>query len=596
MASFKERLFSAFTSNQTEEPHAQLVFLATAKRKLPSVRQFQYLPQLWSARQKIIANLAIGFLVISLAVAGIHFAWRNTESVPDFGGTYTEALVGAPQYINSILATSNDVDQDIARLVYSSLFTYNTSGELVGDLVTNYTVSEDQLTYTFFLRPEVHFHDGDALLSDDVLFTIAAIQNPEFNSPLRGSLSGVTVSRIDDISFTLTLKEPFAPFLSSLTFGIMPEHLWFDIQSTNLTLTELNLTPIGSGPFLFDRLVKDKTGNVKEIELIRNEEYFGSKAYIERMKFVFYPDIGAALTALQDRRVDGLAFIPRDAKDVVVEENSRTRFYSLRLPQYTAVFFNTKKTGVLKDQAVRVALGWGVDRDRIIREVLFGDGEAIYTPILPGYLGHNAEVDKKGFDIEKGKSLLHEAGWVLPENEEYRKKGDALLEFTVATLDLPEYQQTLAILQENWKAMGVKVNVDSYSPQDVQSQIIKPREYEALLFGEIVGTDPDPYPFWHSSQTKAPGLNLAIFYDKDIDNLLTEARKTNDAEERRLKYLHFQNILAEKMPALFLYNPRYTYGIDKRVRGVNESYITVPADRFRDVTLWHINTQREWKN
>lgn len=598
MASLTERTRSAFksiTQSELTPSDTPLVFSPTAKRKIPTWAQMKYLPRLWSPRDKTIVNLALAVFVISFAIAAVHFVWRNTELVPDYGGTYTEGLVGAPQYINPILAPSNDVDQDISRLVYSRLFTYNSSGELVGDLVTNYTLSEDQKTYTFFLRPDVKFHDGDTLAVDDVLFTINAIQNTEFKSPLRGSLAGVEVNKLDDSSFNMTLAEPFSPFLTSLTFGIMPEHLWFDVQPATMQLSELNLTPIGSGPFSFDRLVKDKTGNVKEIELTRNEDYYAEQPYVDRVKFIFYPDTASAVTALQDKRIDGLAFVPRDDKESISQENKRVRFYALRLPQYTAVFFNTKKSSVLKDQAVRTALAWGVDHQRIIQEVLLGDGESIYTPILPGYLGHNAEVDKKGFDLEKGKQILDEAGWKLPEGEEYRKDGDTLLEFTIATVDLPEYQQTLAILQESWKAMGVKVNVDVYAPQDIQSKVINPREYEALLFGEIVGTDPDPYPFWHSSQTKHPGLNLAIFFDKEVDSLLTEARKTNDQEQRRLKYLHFQNILADKVPAIFLYNPTYTYAIDKRVRGVGEAYITVPADRFRDIGLWHIETKRKWK-
>lgn len=545
-------------------------------------------------REKTSMNLAIAVCVLALGMAGVHFVWRNTEIVADYGGTYTEGLVGAPQYINPVLAPSNDVDQDIGRLVYSRLFTYNSAGELVGDVVTNYAMSEDQKTYTFFLRPDIKFHDGEILTADDVLFTISTIQNAELKSPLRGSLLGVEATKIDDSSFSLTLPEPFAPFLTSLAFGILPEHLWFDVQPATLPLSELNLTPIGTGMFEFDRLVKDKEGNVKEIELLVNQEYYGPRPYLERVKFIFYPDVTSAQQALEENRIDGLAFVPRDAKESITKENKRVKFYSLRLPQYTAVFFNTKKAGVLKDQNVRMALAWGVDRNRIIRDVLLGDGEAIFTPILPGYLGHNAEVDKKGFDVEQGKQILHDAGWVLPEGEEYRKKGDTLLEFTISTVDLPEYQQTLAILQESWKAMGAKVNVDTYAAQDIQNEIITPREYEALLFGEIVGTDPDPYPFWHSSQTKAPGLNLAIFFDKDVDNLLTTARQTNDLEQRRLKYLHFQNILVEKMPAIFLYNPRYTYAIDKRLKGISESYITVPADRFRDIGLWHIETRRRW--
>ncbi|MBU0671327.1 hypothetical protein KKF29_04160, partial [Patescibacteria group bacterium] len=173
-----------------------------------------------------------------------------------------------------------------------------------------------------------------------------------------------------------------------------------------------------------------------------------------------------------------------------------------------------------------------------------------------------------------------------------------LLEFTIITVDQSEYLQTLEILKENWEEMGVQLNVDTYSVEDIQTEIIKDRKYEALLFGEIVGTDPDPYPFWHSSQTKHPGLNLAIPFKnlKDVDQLLEEARKTTDDEERAKKYYHFKNILAEELPAIFLYNPNYNYAVNKKIKGIASQYITVPSDRFAGIENWYTKTNRKWKS
>ncbi|MFA6388758.1 MAG: ABC transporter substrate-binding protein, partial [Patescibacteria group bacterium] len=226
---------------------------------------------------------------------------------------------------------------------------------------------------------------------------------------------------------------------------------------------------------------------------------------------------------------------------------------------------------------------------------LQGEGEPIYAPILPGYLGYNPEINKYGFDVAKGSSLLDEAGWKLTDGNPYRTKDGKTLEFSIATVNQPHYVKALTILQENWIKMGIKVNVNMYEALDIQEQIIKPREYEALLFGETLGVDPDPYAFWHSTQMKYPGLGLAVFYQKNIDDLLETARKTNAEEQRRLKYFNFQNILAEELPAVFLYNPYYTYIMTPDIQGVGFQYIDTPSDRLADLTHWYIDTKRIWR-
>ncbi len=607
-----------------------IVYKTHTDRRVPSWTQLKYLLRLLQQRERQLFLSCLVVLGIAVPVFAVRLYFQWTEVAPDFGGSYTEGLVGTPQYINPLLSVSSDVDSDLTRLLFSGLFQYNDKQELEPDLITNYVISEDQLTYTFFLRHDVQWHDGESLTADDVLFTVQAIQDPLYQSPLQSTLAGVQAQKLDDYSFSLILPEKFAPFLSTLTFGIVPEHLWYNVPAQNVRLTELNVRPVGSGPYQFDRLTVDKLGNVKSFEMVRNDEYYKAEPYLDRLTFHFYLDAPMAVDALSTKKVEGLGFIPKAAKPDIERKNDNVRFTSLRVPQYTAIFFNQKQSDVLKNDVVRKALAYAVDRETIITQVLAGEGEPIYTPILPGYVGHNAEVEKYPFNTAESIRLLEEDGWKYPEpsTEEPtetpaeepaptdatapvnsaaptepqepafipREKDGVKLEFTVATVDLPEYQSTLELLQQRWQEIGVKVNVDTYSPADIQQSIIKKRNYEALLFGEIVGSDPDPYPFWHSSQQDHPGLALAIFRDRENDQLLEEARQTSNADDRRLKYLHFQNNLASQVPAIFLYNPLYTYAVHQKVHGVpDQQYITVPSDRFSGITSWYIHTRRQWK-
>ncbi|HLD21281.1 MAG TPA: ABC transporter substrate-binding protein [Patescibacteria group bacterium] len=589
--------------NKAQQPAEVLVYKTQANTRVPSKSQLMYLQKLFSKTERFLFLFCILTILVATLLLGARWYLRSTEIVSAVGGTYTEGMVGAPQYINPVLSSLSDVDADIATLIFPGLFKINDQQQLQPELITNYVVSEDQLTYTFFLRSDVKWHDGERLTADDVLYTIGLIQDPVVQSPLHSSLTEVTAEKIDDYSFSLQLSETFAPFLSSLTFGILPQHIWFAIPAQNIRFTGSNLQPIGAGPFKFASLTKDKSGNIKSFRLIRNDEYYDQKPYINELNFIFYRDIQTAVDALENKKIEGLSFIPKEVKAKIHKERSSILFHSLHLPQYTALFFNQKKSQILRDKAVREAITTAIDKESIVRDILSGEGEPIYTPILPGYVGHNPEVNKHEFDIEKSKQLLQDAGWKYPEGQENtpdhiipREKDGIKCELNVATADLPEYTETLALLQKNWQTIGIQLNVNTYSTEEIQTKVLKTRDYEALLFGEIIGSDPDPYAFWHSSQQEYPGLALAIFRDKEVDNLLTEARKTNNNDDRRLKYLHFQNNLANELPAAFLYNPLYTYAVHKKVHGINDQqYITVPSDRFSDITQWYIKTKRKFK-
>ncbi len=568
--------------------------LGVRQRFWPSAAQLRYLNNLLTARERLLVGLCWLVVVAAAIWLGVYYYLVNTKVVPAVGGEYTEAVVGHPLYVNPILAQTNDVDVDLSGLIFSRLFR-RVDQRLEPDLVSDYEISEDQLTYTLYLKRDVLWHDEVPLTAQDVLFTIQAIQDPNWQSPLEPSMRGVEAKLIDDYTITLTLKEPFAPFLTSLTFGILPEHIWFDaykISTQNITLSEYNIKPIGSGPFIFDSLVKDSSGIIKSYHLVPFAQYYGAKPYLEKVSFQFYPDLASAVAAVEQHDTDGVAFVTAEQKKILQDRARGLAYYRLQLPQYTAIFFNQEHSDILATDVVRQALVWGVDRNTIIQQALQGEGEPIYTPILPGYLGHNADVEKYGFDIAKGQQILEEAGWVVSEGGEYREKDGTVLEFSIATVNQPEFLSTLEVLKDNWTKMGIKVNVNVYEPADIQEQIIRPREYEALLFGEIIGSDPDPYAFWHSSQMEHPGYGLAVFYQKNIDELLETARQTSDEEQRRLKYFHFQNILAEETPAIFLYNPYYTYALADDIKGINSQSISLPADRFAKITTWHIKTDR----
>lgn len=619
----------------------QLVYSLKKKGKIPSFKQLKHLPKVLSPKEYFLIKLLGVIILFCLIFIGTDWYWKNVQFVPRDGGEFIEGEVGSPIYINPLLAQTNEVDLDISNLVFSGLMKFDKTGQLIPDLASSYEISPDQTTYVFHIKENVLWHDGEKLTADDIIFTVKNAQDPQFKSPLLYSLKGIKIEKVDDNTIKFTLKTPYTPFLSILTFGILPSHLWSNIPPENSRLVEYNLKPIGSGPWQFKSLTKDKQGNIKSYTLEKNKNNYGSKPYLNEITFKFYAETEEVIQAALNKQIQGISFTPKEYLDKVTK-NKNLVVHSLRLPQYTAVFFNKRNNILLKNKTIRESLAYSIDKERILKEVLKQEGDIIYGPILPGYSGYHPDIKKYELDFAKANQLLDNDGWkkltpaeylevekalqdkqkeeaaknqpasntpiattapaaavtaeqiieVDPGQEFFRQKKDSILKITLTTVDQPEYVKAAEIIKENWQKIGFKVKLNIIDGEKMQQEIIKPRAYDALLYGEIVGSDPDPYPFWHSSQADDPGLNLALFFDPDADKLIIEARKTTDLSAREKKYIEFQNILAQDIPAIFLYNPTYTYIIDKNIKGFDLTQIILPSDRFNNLDQWYVKTRR----
>lgn len=169
-----------------------------------------------------------------------------------------------------------------------------------------------------------------------------------------------------------------------------------------------------------------------------------------------------------------------------------------------------------------------------------------------------------------------------------------LLKFTIATINQPQLVKTANLLKDYWQKIGIIVDVKVAESSELK-QIIKNRDYDALLYGQALGSEPDLYPFWHSSQISDPGLNLSNYQNKDADQLLKDARETLDQDAKKQKYEKLQDIIIADAPALFLYNPSYIYWVSEKVKGIDTTKIVDPAKRFENISNWYINTKRVLK-
>jgi peptide/nickel transport system substrate-binding protein len=603
------RLKSLFGGRANAAPRADAhssldkrLVIGLSGRRWPKPGQLKHLPRFLSPGEKKTVHLLVGIILLALVVAGGRFTSAHLETVPADGGQYVEASVGGPRFANPLLALTNDADLDLVRLMFSGLMKTDVDGKVVPDLAESYAVSEDGRTYTFTLREGLTWHDGKALTSRDVAATIGYAKNPAWKSPLASQFKNVTVEAPDDRTVTFTLAEPFAPFLSLLTVGILPSHLWDEVLPENAARAELNVKPVGAGPFKFKNFTQDKQGTIHTYALERFGGYHGARPHLDAITFRYYPDLAAAHDALVKHEADGLSFLPLEYRDTA-ETLRSARAYTLRLPQYTAVFFNQKRDAALRTKEVRQALAMAVDRDAVLKETLRTDGVLVNAPILAGFTGFHPDVKKVAYDPATAEKLLDQAGWKKAEDGIRKKQMTndkketemVPLSVTITTADAKENLAAAEAVKRGWTAIGVQAAIDAVPASRIQKDHIRTREYDALLYGEIIGADPDPYPFWHSSQAEGAGLNLAGWSNRRADELLEKARASADPAARETMYKEFQDILAEDVPAIFLYSPTYTYVVGRKIKGIEPATIFTPADRFAAVEEWYVKTSKSWK-
>ena len=557
---------------------------------LPSISKWLHINKILNLKEKFLFYfLWLVFLGSTISCAFL-FYYAETKAIPTYGGEYIEGIVGQPAHVNPLLSSSNETDADLSRLIYSGLFKYDSQGKISSDLAESYDLSDDKTTYTVHLRTNVTWHDGETFNASDVIFTINLLSDPAYKSPLRSNWQGIQTTPIDDHTLQFKIDKPYAGFLSNLTFGIIPKHLWNSITPNNFALNPMNLKPVGTGPYKYDTVQKDSNGNVVSYKLVSNHNYFVGKPYISKMTFDFYTDEDSALSALNRKEIMGIGGLSSEKLNSLKVQKSTT-VYKLDLPRYFAVFFNQTKSIPVASDEVRTALSFATNRQEIIDKVLAGNGHSVYSPFLPGMIGYSDDLAQSEFNLDKANQLLDEKGWTK-NSEGVREKDGTVLEINLVTTDWGELTETADILKNQWGKIGVKVNIEPFSISDVQENYIRPREYEALLFGQVVGADPDPYSFWHSSEKKDPGLNLSLFGDDNSDKLIDDGRMQFDTEKRTQDYIDLQKSIATEIPAIFLYSPNYIYPVNKSVQGIDLKNLISPASRFNDASHWYIKTKR----
>jgi peptide/nickel transport system substrate-binding protein len=553
----------------------------------------------FSPSEKLLFFVFVVILIGSVVMMLSNINKSFLVEVPTHGGSITEGVVGSPRFINPLLSNS-DTDRDLTILVYSGLMKATPEGGLVEDLAESFTISEDGFTYDFILKDNIFFHDGVEITADDIVFTIQKAQDVSLKSPKRASWDGVTIEKIDDKHVRFILKQPYAPFLENATLGILPKHIWIKAGTEQFSFSTFNNEPVGSGPYKIKKIKYNSGGTPEFYELESFSKYALGEPFISNIKIVFYSSETALIEGYKDGDVGGINSISPD--NLAEFEETEVHIERSPLPRIFAVFFNQNQASVFANIEVRKALNIALDKNRIVEEILSGYGTDIDGPIPPGVLNIPNESPEKILDKDERKksaiAMLENNGWAFNEEtaiwEKKTKKSESQLRFSLSTSNTPELKAAAEIIVEEWRDIGVIIDLKIFEASDLNQNVIRPRKYDALLFGEIISRELDLFAFWHSSQRNDPGLNIALYANITADKLLEDARAATDRNVMIEKYREFEDEIDSDVPAVFIYSPDFIYITPKNIKAFELGAVATPAERFLNIHQWYIETDKVW--
>ncbi len=577
--------------------YSDLRALLRRRYNLPKERAVRRTIQSFTLAERAVFTVCATLFIAS----GLILLWSVSDaylvSVPTEGGKLTEGIVGNPRFINPVLALS-EADKNLTALIYSGLVRVTPEGKVENDLASSITIAENLLTYTVTLDTDARFHDGTPVTADDVVFTVGKIIDPLIKSPRRGNWEGITVTKIDDLTVAFTLKKPYAPFIYNLTIGILPRHIWKNVTADEFSFSQFNTLPVGSGPYQIARVERNEGGIPDYYELSPAKDTKNEEPFLKTLVFRFYPSETMLIDAYNGNHVESVAGISPERLEEL--EAKDRQVIDSPLPRIFAVFFNQSRSKVLQDKAVRQALNLTAPRQEIITEVFGGFATPIDGPLPAGlypWTTYTASTTPETA-LEEARGVLAAAGW-KPNSEtgklEKKIGNDTMtLSFSISTGDAPELKEVANHLVAAWEKLGATVSVLAFETGELNQSVIRPRVFDALLFGEMVGRDADLYPFWHSSQRTDPGLNIAIYANSKADKLLEEARSAADQSEVEADDKAFAAEVAKDVPAVFLYTPNFLYVLPEKVKSVTVGALLASQDRFAGIRNWYVETDKVW--
>ncbi len=503
----------------------------------------------------------------------------NSESSPQEGGKVSIPIVADPTFNPwhpNAFAESNLIN----RVLFSGLTKPGKDLLPAPDLATDWETSQDGLEWTFNLRDDVLWHDGEKFTAEDVVYTFNEITlNKDLGANNASYFKDVKeVELVDEYTVKFLLESPVAALPAYLGFNteIMPKHIFEGKDPWELTSFNKE-SPIGTGAF---KLKKYTSG--QNVVLERNDDYYGDKALLDEVEYKVLPDANTHIAQILSGELsifslDDLASIDRieAADNVDVYARDTTRFFWLILNQEIEEF---------QDKKLRQAILHSIDRQNIIDTVLKGYGtiaDAGIAPALQEY--YTDDVTRYDYDPEKAKELLAEAGWTDSDGDGIvDKDGEPLaIDFSIGIQG--DLEAVAQMVQQYLVEVGIDVTLNTLEWNTMIQDVVVDRNYEMTLNWWRYPADPDLTAYMHSENVQ--GNNIPSYKNKEMDKLLDAGAQVADIEERKEIYTEAQEFMAEELPYLFLWYPQEAQVRINELQGVPELAF---GDAIYYINEWYI--------
>lgn len=484
---------------------------------------------------------------------------------------------------NKLLAgtTTDAYSARVQALIYDSLVATDQQGKIIPSVATKWDVTSDGKQYTFYLRKDVKFHDGKPLTADDVIFTYDILSNKDSIYSYKSNFDLIDkVEKIDNYTIRVKLKDRDVFFLYNFSFGILPKHLLPKGVDDFNNNTKLHRNPIGSGPFKFKEW---KTA--ERIVLTANKDYWDGRPYMDEVIFKILPDTNTEVINLLKGNTDFLESVQAKSIQEVTKDKD------LKVMKYDRASFNfigwNMLDPIFSDTKVRQALTYALDRKTLLEKLNLNNGTLASGPFPPQLSMYDKNIKPYPYDVNKANQLLDQAGWKMG-SDGYRVKNGKVLEFEFSYPSSSKLSTDVAKqAQQMWKKIGVKATPRAYDFQ-IMLEKMDARELQMWIMAWNLGVDGDQYGLWHSSEapdTKngKEGLNSSQVNDPRVDKILEQYRVEPDAKKRDELYKQLHKIMNEEQYNLFLWYPKGTAGMNKKLAGVKFTL----WNRYWNVIDWY---------
>ncbi|MBE1553320.1 peptide-binding protein [Sporosarcina limicola] len=488
----------------------------------------------------------------------------KVEEVEKSGGSLVLGTTAAPTLFNPLFSTDTS-SSTIEGFIFGGLVTVDRDFNPEGDLAESWEFTEDGLKWTFYLRKGVKWHDGEDFTADDVVFTYGIPKDKAYVGPRGLPFENIKeVNKIDDYTVEMILSEPYAPFITiTAQFEILPKHILGDVPIADLATHRFNTKePIGTGPFKFKEW---KDGEY--IELVANEDYFKGKPKLDSIIYKIVPDENTLMAQLQVGDVSMTGISPQYVEMAKKLESEGTVALSTGASNSWEYIGYNLRNELFQDKLVRQALTHAIDKEAIVQAVLDGAGIVANGPGSPANWSFNPDMPKFEYDQDEAKKKLKEAGWE-PGADGIMEKDGKKFEFVLKTTSANEIRMQIAeIVQQQLNEIGIKASIELLEWSAYVEQTGPPVwNFDAIVAGWSIGSDPDPTWFWHTSEIEN-GLNYGAYSNEKVDKLLSENTLISDLEERKRIIGEADAIVAEDQPSSFLYHPNGTLATAPNLKG-----------------------------